>query len=470
MPESESVLLSGTNFLKNRDKVRKIPALDPQAVLTIKYMQNKRVTFHFYIIFAALILSVLINNACSPKTSEPNMVEASKNLPTESTDAEINEVLKIIEKMPDSPTGYNGLAAIYIKRARSTGDFSLNSKAETAVEKALQIAPEDAPARKFKASLHLTFHRFTEALDLGKKLQQEFPNDAFVYGVLTDANAELGNYKEAVEAAQKMVDLKPNSNSYARVAHLRSLYGDLQGAVEMFKTAARTADPADKEAQSWCLVQLGDELWKNGKYAESEKVYDEALQNFPQFHLALAGKGRARAAQNDFETAVKFLSDANDRVPNVETAILLGDIYTKQGNFDKAKQLYDLVEVIEQKIGVNNDQKRLALLWADHNLKLDDALAITQREYEIRKDIFTADALAWTLYKKGQLTDAKTAISAALNPKANDARIYYHAGMIEKDLGNRAEAKKMLETALKINPIFDLIQAETARKALSELK
>jgi tetratricopeptide (TPR) repeat protein len=434
-------------------------------------MQNKRVNLYIFFIFAALFLSILISSACAPKTSEPDKVEAANNnLMTESADPEITKALNIIEKMPDSPAGYTGLAAIYIKRARSTGDFSLNSKAETAIDKALQLAPEDASARKLKASLQLTFHRFSEGLELGKKLQAEFPSDAFVYGILTDANAELGNYKEAVDAAQKMVDLKPNSNSYARVAHLRSLYGDTEGAVEMFKTAARTADPGDKEAQSWCLVQLGDELWKNGKYAEAEKVYDEALQNFPQFHLALAGTGRARAAQNDLDAAVKFLTEALDRVPNVETAILLGDIYTKQGNTEKAKQFYDLVEVIEQKIGINNDQKRLALLWADQNLKLDEALAITRREYETRKDIFTADALAWTLYKKGQLTDAKIAISAAMNPKANDARIFYHAGMIEKDLGNQAEAKKMLETALRLNPMFDLIQAETARKALSELK
>jgi len=434
-------------------------------------MQNKRVNFQVLIIFAAVFLLILIGGACSTKMNEPGTVEAAKNnVPMESKDEETAEVFKLIEKAPDSPIGYSQLATIYIRRARAGGDFSLNTKAETAIDKALQLAPTDVPARKLKASLHLTFHRFPEALDAGKKLQTEFPTDAFVYGVLTDANAELGNYKEAVEAAQKMVDLKPNSNSYARVAHLRSLHGDMEGAVEMFKTAARTADPADKEAQSWCLVQLGDELWKNGKYAESEKVYDEALQNFPNFHLALAGKGRARAAQNDFEAAIKFLSDVNLRVPNVETAILLGDIYMKQGNIDKAKQFYDLVEVVEQKIGAVNDQKRLAILWADHDLRLDDALAITRREYEMRKDIFTADALAWTLYKKGQLTDAKTAISAALNPKANDARIYYHAGMIEKDLGNRADAKKMLETALKINPMFDLIQAENARKTLSELK
>jgi tetratricopeptide (TPR) repeat protein len=431
--------------------------------------KNKRVNSQFLIIFAALFL-MLANGACSMKPAEPGTVAAANTPPAESGDAEIAETLKLIEKVPDSPTPYVQLAAIYVKKARVTGDFSLNSKAETAVDKALQLAPEDVSARKLKASLYLTFHRFTEALEAGKKLQAEFPADAFVYGVLTDANVELGNYKEAVAAAQKMVDLKPNSNSYARVGHLRSLYGDHDGAVEMFKTAARTADPADREAQSWCLVRLGDELWKNGRYAEAEKVYDEALLNFPGFHLALAGKGRARAARGDFENAVKFLSDAESRVPNAETAILLGDIYTLQGDFDKARRQYDLAEVIEQQIGAGGDRKRLALLWADRDLKPDEALAITEREFAARKDIFTADALAWALYKKGRLADAKTAIAAALNPKANDARILYHAGMIEKASGDRAEAKKYLAAALKINPAFDLRQAENARRALAELK
>lgn len=414
---------------------------------------------------------MLIGGACSSRTNETGIVKAAaENLPTDSADAKINDVLKLIEKMPDSAVGYNQLAVLYIKKARETGDFSLNSKAETAIGKALRAAPEDVSARKLKASLHLTFHRFAEALELGKQLEKDFPNDAFIYGVVTDANVELGNYREAVEAAQKMVDLKPNTASYARVGHLRSLYGDYRGAIEAMKTAARSADPQDREAQSWCLVQIGDEFWKNGQYAAAEKVYDEALQNFPQFHLALAGKGRVRAAQNDFDGAIKFLTDVNNRVPNVETAILLGDIYTRQGDAEKAREQYDLVEAIEQKIGVGNDQKRLALLWADRDVQLDEALAITRREYEMRRDIFTADALAWTLYKKGQLIEAQTAIRAALKFKSNDARILYHAGMIEKNLGNRREAKRFLETALKLNPAFDLLQAENARKALTELK
>jgi tetratricopeptide (TPR) repeat protein len=402
---------------------------------------------------------------------EASKVESVKNpaLTVSASDPKISAAQKLIEKMPDSATGYNKLAVAYIQRARETGDFSLNISAQTAIDRALEIEPQNPEARKFKASLHLTFHRFPEALELGTKLQKEFPNDAFVYGVLADANVELGNYAEAINAAQKMVDLKPNTASYARVAHLRSLHGDHEGAVEMFKLAARTADPLDKEAQSWCLVQLGDEFWKYGKYEQAEKVYDEAVQNFPDYHPAIAGKGKIRAAQGDFENAIKILSEANKRLPSVETAILLGDIYAKQGEAEKAGQQYDLVEIIERKIGAGNDQKRLALLWADQNIKLDEALTIARREREMRKDIFTADALAWVLYKKGEFQEAKKAADEAMNLKTNDARILYHAGMIENAIGNKRKSRKLLQTALKINPAFDLLQAENAEKTLREL-
>lgn len=422
----------------------------------------------FLLVNLFLAFVVLANSSCV----EQEITQASSSPLAENaiaTDQETATALGLIEKMPDSPLGYNQLAVLYIKKARSTGDFSLNSKAETAIQKALTIKPDDISAQKLKASLHLTFHRFQDALELGTELQRKLPNDAFVYGVLTDANTELGNYQKAVEAAQKMMDIRPDTASYARAAHQRSLHGDHEGAVELFKLAARTADPNDKEAQSWCIVQVGDELWKYGKYAEAEKIYDEALQNFPNYYLAIAGKGRARAAQGDFENAIKFLTEANNRVPNVETAILLGDMYAKQGDAEKAKQQYDLVQIIEQKIGVNNDQKRLAMLWADQNVKLDEALAIAQREHAMRKDIFTADTLSWVLYKKGKFQEAKKASDEARRLKTNDARILYHAGMIEKELGNKKEAAKLLQTALKLNPAFDLLQAENAKKSLQEI-
>ncbi len=374
-----------------------------------------------------------------------------------------------IDKAPDMPLGYANLAMLYMKEARKSGDFSLNEKAAAAVRQALEISPNDIAARKLESSLHLAYHRFSEAVEAAKKLQAELPSDQFAYGVLTDAYMELGEYDNAVEMAQRMVDLKPNTASYSRVAQLRVLHGDHKGAVEMFKLAARTTDPSDLETQSWCLVQLGDELWRNGEFAEAEKVYDEALQNFPGYFLAIAAKGRARATVGDYAAAIPLLTDAQNRVPNADTIVLLGDIYTLQGNAEKAAEQYNLLEVVEQKLGSAGDQKRLALSWADRGIKLDEALSIATDEYEIRKDIHTADILAWTLFKKGNIAEAKVKIDEAMKLKTNNARMLFHAGMIAKASGDIGEAKRLLGLALKLNPAFDLVKASEAKKVLASL-
>ncbi|MBA3633338.1 MAG: tetratricopeptide repeat protein [Acidobacteria bacterium] len=428
---------------------------------------------NFLFLNLCLVFITLINSACveqkpSLASSPPNVV--AENLSgVSSGDAEIDAAQKVIEKTPDAANGYNKLAIVYIRRARETGDFSLNSKAQTAVSRALEIEPDNYNAQKLQASLLLTFHRFQEALEAGTNLQKTHPQDAFIYGVLTDSNVELGNYEEAVEAVQKMVDLRPNMESYARVSQVRSLYGDSDGAIEAMRMAARIADPRDTEAQAWCLVHLGNEYFKVGSYEQAEKVYDEALQVFPNYHFALTGKGGARAAVGDYENAVKYYRQSQERVPLTQTIIALGDVYQQMGKAEEAQREYDLAEFIEQKFG-NIDRRTLALLWADHNRKLDEALQIATAEHEKRKDIYTADIYAWTLYKKGLLEEAKRAISEAMRLKTKEARIFYHAGMIEKGLGNKRAAADYLQKALRISPSFDILQAEVAKSALQELK
>ncbi|CAA9410052.1 MAG: hypothetical protein AVDCRST_MAG74-2186 [uncultured Pyrinomonadaceae bacterium] len=431
----------------------------------------KKFRANIYSILGTAIFSSLIFGLSGCVKQEASKAESVKTpLATVSaSEAEIAAAQKVVEKSPNAPKGYNKLAVAYIRRARETGDFSLNTNAQTAVDRALEIDSQNYEAHRLKASLLLTFHRFAEALEYGRKLQAVNERDAFIYGVLTDANVELGNYKEAIETVQKMVDTRPNMESYARVSRVRSLHGDSDGAIEAMSLAGRVADPMDKEAQSWCLVSLGNELFNVGRYEEAERQYDGALKILPDFHLALAGKGHARAATGDYENAVQFLTRTQERVPTTETVIALGDVYTKIGNTDKAAEQYKLAEFIEQKLG-NLDQRRLALLWADQDTKLDEALAIAEKEYAARKDIYTADIYAWCLYKKGDFPAAKRAITEAMRLKTKNALFFYHAGMIEKELGNKKGAKDFLQKALRTNPSFDVLQAEKAKTALEQLK
>lgn len=419
--------------------------------------------------FVTLIALVLMTGACIRQSaSEVETVTEAPVAPAFESGPEILAAEKFIEKDPGSPQGYNLLAVASIKRARETGDHSFNKKGETAVEKALSLEPDDQTARKLHATLMATAHRFVEARESALSLTSEFPDDAFAYGILVDANAELGNYEEAVKAAQKMVDLKPNSASFARVAHMRSLHGDHAGAVKMLITAARTADPQDKEAQSWCLMQLGKEYFKVGDLDRANKVVDESLAISPNHPLALIEKARYLAASGDLDGAEGRLRQASARVANTEAAIMLGKISRKRGNLEEARRHYASAEKTELEAG--GDVHPFALLWADEEMRLDEALAVAKTDYETNKDIYASDILAWCMHKKGMTQEARGIIQNALRLNTNDARILYHAGMIERELGNRKLAAKYLASALKANPHFDLLQAETAKMALAELQ
>lgn len=405
----------------------------------------------------------LLLGACSRATS----VERRADAATLSSDAEM--AMKLIDAAPDSPVGYIQLSSAYIRQARETGNADYNIKAEATIDRALELDKSSVPARKLKATLMLSFHRFADGLEVAKKLQSELPDDPFVYGLLTDANNELGNYDEAVVAVQKMVDLKPNASSYGRVGHVRRLHGDIKGAIEAFKLAARMTDPVDREGQSWCLVEIGNTYWANGKYDDAERAYDEALANFPDYYLALAGKGRVFAARGKFAEAASFLERAQAKHLNLETIFLLSDVYVKLGDDEKARQQIAVAEGGEATLGTANDPHRVALFWADRGVNLDEAFRIAENDYAAQKDIHASDTLAWCLYKKGRFAEAKKLSLEARRLRTSDARILYHAGMIEKGLGNVSEARRLLGSALRLNRAFDLREGEAAEQMLREL-
>lgn len=383
-------------------------------------------------------------------------------------DKKIRDAQIIVNRAPSKPDGYNMLGAAYMLKARETGDFGYNARAEAALKRSFEVSPDNYDAIKLQANLLLTYHRFSEALEMARRAQRSRPQDFEIYGALTDALVELGDYKEAVEAAQTMVNLRPYTASYARVSYLRALHGDRAGAIAAMHAAVQASSVQDPEGAAWCLVHFGDELINANRLQEAEAQYDRALEIFPDYHIALAGKARARVAAGDLNSAIEFYQRAENRVPLPDTAIALGDIYTKLGRTDEARKQYELVDFVERNGALGGTYSRqLALFWADHDVRLDDALAAAEREREMRNDVYTCDILAWCLYKKGRYDEAKTAIAEAMRLGTRDPRILYHAGMIENKIGDRQNALKNLKMSLQINPTFDLLQAAAAREAIS---
>ena len=76
-----------------------------------------------------------------------------------------------------------------------------------------------------------------------------------------------------------------------------------------------------------------------GRRAEAEREYDAALLVFPEYHLALAAKARARAADGELLKAVEYYERALQRVPLPETAAALGDLYAKLGRTEETSRI-----------------------------------------------------------------------------------------------------------------------------------
>ena len=87
--------------------------------------------------------------------------------------------------------------------------------------------------------------------------------------------------------------------------------------------------------------------------------------------------------------------------------------------------------------------RELAYFYADHDVKLDEALALARSELEVRQDIYGYDVLAWALYKAGKPAEALAPMAEALRLGTKDARLFFHAGMIHRGVGEAEKAKRL---------------------------
>jgi predicted Zn-dependent protease len=129
-----------------------------------------------------------------------------------------------IKAHPDRSQPYNELAVGYVNRVRETADPSYYDQAETAVHKSLELTPGNLEGQKARVMILLGRGDFAGSLDLAKTLNKKTPDDVLLYGFIADAAIELGEYADAEQAVQWMLDLRPgNVPALLRGATLRRL-------------------------------------------------------------------------------------------------------------------------------------------------------------------------------------------------------------------------------------------------------
>lgn len=378
----------------------------------------------------------------------------------------------VVTSTPRVSASYVVLAVAYMQKVRESGDASYYGRAEAAVQEALALEPDSIDALRTLAWVQTGKHEFREALATAEQLREQQPDDPFIYGLLGDAAIELGEYTRAEEALQKMLELRPGLASYSRAAYLLELYGNVDEAIAFMERAVKVGSSQEPEPLAWCLVQLGRLHFNQGRLGKAETAYNNALAVFPRYYQAVAALGQVRGAQQRYAEAIALYQQAITVVPAPDLLVALGDILMLAGQGHEAEQHYAVVEYIEQVSATKQKtyNRQLALFYADHDRKLDEAVTLAETELTQRQDIYSFDTLAWVYYKKRRFADAQRMMTQALRLGTQDALLLFHAGMIAQGVGKTDDAATYLRRALEINPYFSPRDAETARTALAELQ
>src|SRR5260370_11719606 len=252
---------------------------------------------------------------------------------------------KAIEKDGNRYQPYNELALALARRARETSDDSYYLKAEGALRKSFELSPENLEGQKVQVWILLGKHEFAKALKLANALNQRVPDDVLIYGFLVDANVELGNYPQAEKAAQWMLDIRPgNVPGLTRAAYLRELFGDLDGAADLFRSAYQQVQATEVEDRAWMLTQQAHLRLVTGAVDEAEQILRQALELFPNYHYALGNLARVYSAKGEEPKAIALLRQRYEQAAHPENAYALAESLQRAGRAQEARQMFLVFE------------------------------------------------------------------------------------------------------------------------------
>ena len=383
---------------------------------------------------------------------------------------QITAARKMIGDKPTQNVGYNLLAKALVHQAQETFDVSFYSQAEDAVKKSLEIDPKNFETEKVQVSILLGEHEYPAALELARALNKRVPDDVTVYGLLTDANVELGNYNDAEDAAQWMLNLRPgNLPALIRAGRLRQLFGDAEGAYELMMLAYQSTPPTGSGQRASILTQMGDCRLASANIEAAEKLFQQALTILPGYPPALEDLAQVRILQKRYAEAVVLFEQRYRAVPRAGNLYDLAEALQLAARDAEAKRAFadfETESVLESN-RKDNSNRKLVFYYADHARQPIKALDVAKREYAWRHDLYTLDAYAWALHLNGRDAEARTQIEAALAVGIRDAKLFRHAGEIALKTGDTSAAELYLKQSVDLNP-SDSEQARIKLASISQ--
>lgn len=419
-------------------------------------------------LFLALLTAGAIYNAAGDDTVAPEQ-DASPPSAGDPLAEAIAAAQTRLEDLPGDYVTWAELGAAYVEQARVTADPSYYAQAEGALAESLRLRPDgNDVALTGMGALANARHDFAGAAVHAQAALAINAYSSVTYGVLTDALTQLGDYPGATAAVNRMQELRPGIASFTRLSYDFELHGDLVNAQFTLEQALDLAQSRAEE--SFCRLYLSQLEFNSGDLDAAETYAADGLQELPDDPGLRQAQARVDAARGNEDEAVAGYQAVVNARPLPENLLEFGNYLTSVGRDDEAADQYALVETVRSLFAANGvtDDLGTALYAADIG---DAATAVpaAEAEWALRRNVDSADAMAWALHAAGRDAEALPFAEQATGIGGVNASFVYHRGVIEAALGLTDRARASLQLALDTNPYFSSTQAPLAEQALSAL-
>lgn len=422
----------------------------------------------------AVINSSCKSNAASSQESEmtnslaiPALYERTGELAKAAewvkTKEKVDELKQKIASNPNDTKSRLQIVTIFMTEVRITGQSAYYYPVILKMlDGILSLDPKNFEATVYKSSVMMSLHQFAEAKEIAEKAKALNPDNAYVYGMLVDANVELGNYQEAIAMSDKMQSIKPSLEAYSRASYLREIFGDYPGAIQAMKLAVAAGVPGS-ESGEWSRVALGDLYLNTGHLDSAQMLYETALQVRPNFPNAEIGLAKVERARKNYDAAIKHTENAIRIVSEAPYVSLLGELYQLKGDKNKADEISnDVIKLLEKgekeqqtSIAKHNGNRELANAYLNAN-KLDKAMEYAQNDLKIRPTNIDANELvAWIAYLKGDYELAKKCADQMLTTNTMNANTLSKAALIYKKTGDLVKSDALDAKAKSVTKYVD---------------
>lgn len=308
--------------------------------------------------------------------------------------------------------------------------------------------PKALDARLTYARLLVAEKQYAEARNQFETLVVEFPQNTEVSVALGLLSMQLHDFDKAELHLKKALTEKYHDQNSVRM-YLGQLFEERKQYAEAL-TWYGNVTPSEHSLAA--QLKYAAMLVKLNRTPEALQHLRQVAVNTNQQRVQVAiAEAQILRADKAYREAFELLSRMLEKLPNYPDLLYeRGMAADKIGRIDVLEQ--DLRKLIQIKPDYAHAYNALGYTFADRGERLEEAAQLIEKALNLSPDDpFIMDSMGWVQYRLGAHDKALGYLKRAY-AEQSDPEIAVHLGEVLWVQGNREEASKLLQSALKENP------------------